>query len=327
MTSSSRHAFLFLTAIAALTSMSAGARADAGSQAQKDRDSEDAASAEEAPGPMPAASFSYGHLPHTRLKNPPVGGESLQIGVNTYDASVAYPFTFNGGDTTLTTEVAYHQMTLHYRNWNRDTLGDVRAERVHSIRLTPTLVHNFSERWSMLAIVAPGIASEFQSPLSVDDLILEAAAAGIYKFSDRFSMGLGVGFNPLLGQQFPLPILAFSWNNGSNMKAEAILPLSANFAWRAHSHVDLGVGARLEGSSFHGDPGKYDVDNPQLRYSLVKVGPSVTVRPAPWLGLKVDGGYAFARRLEFYDGNDEQESYDLQSRAYVNLSLLFGSAE
>ena len=121
-----------------------------------------------------------------------------------------------------------------------------------------------------------------------------------------------------------MPILAIRWNNGVDMQVEAILPMSATFGYRVHPMVDLGLEGVLEGASYHGDPDKFDVGNPQLRYSVARAGPTVTLNFTPWLHLRLAGGYTFLRRFEYFDGLNEAGSYDLTNTGYAQASLSFG---
>lgn len=67
------------------------------------------------------------------------------------------------------------------------------------------------------------------------------------------------------------------------------------------------------------------VDNPQMRYSLLKAGPHGVVHLKPWLHLRVHGEIALGRRFEFYDGLDEEASYNLDSVRNMTVRLEMGT--
>ena len=108
------------------------------------------------------------------------------------------------------------------------------------------------------------------------------------------------------------------------MQVEAILPVSFNFAYRPNSVFDLGFDLSVDGSKYHGDPSTYGGDNPLLRYSVTKGGPSITFNLTPWLHLKCNGGYTLFRRLEFYDGLDEAASFDIKQSGFLSFELMIG---
>ena len=109
------------------------------------------------------------------------------------------------------------------------------------------------------------------------------------------------------------------------MKIETILPISFSFAYRPNSVFDLGLDFTMDGSSYHGNPTTYGVDNPQMRYSVTKGGPSITFNLFPWLHLKCMGGYTLLRRIEFYDGLDEMGSFDIVQSGFLSFNLVIGS--
>jgi len=272
---------------------------------------------------QPAADVSVQFLAPSHLTDPPIPEtEELEVQITTFETRVSIPTSFGGGDTVVTNGLDYQQLRLGYAH-RRPEAGAL-VEAAHAISYNFSWLQQFSESWSMLTLVSPGLASDFQDDLSFDDLVLEVALVGIYAFSDRFALGLGAGYNPMLGMQFPMPVVAARWAPLPTIKLEAILPQSASLAFQPHPFVDVGLQGALEGSSYHGDPDRYGTDNPQLRYSLAKVGPTVTVHFTPWLHLHLAGGYAFMRRLEFYDGLDELGSYDLDDNGYAGVGFSLG---
>ena len=274
------------------------------------------------PPPMPSAGLSFGYLPATALVEPPAGAEDLEVQINTVGAEINYPTSYRGGKTQITHGLRYQQLNLNYEN-RTPGLGEL-VERAHMIRYSFVWFEELNSKWSLLTMATPGLASDFDGDISFDDAVLEVAVVGIYNYSDRTALGFGAGFNPYLGQHYPMPVLAVRWNNGVNMELEAILPMSLRFGYRPHPVADVGLSIALEGSSYHGDPEKFAVDNPQMRYSLGRAGPSLTLNLLPFVKLSLEGGVALGRRFEFYDGLDEEASYDLDPAGYFQGRLSVG---
>jgi len=81
----------------------------------------------------------------------------------------------------------------------------------------------------------------------------------------------------------------------------------------------------FDGNQFHGAESDYtDVKNPQLRYSVATVGPTLKYRLTQGLQLSISGGITFLRRFEFYDGNDKERSLDLQGSTFIKAGLQVG---
>jgi hypothetical protein len=271
----------------------------------------------------PSASAAVEVLAPSRLTDPPIPEtEDLEVQITTFETRADIPTSLGGGDTVITTGLGYQQLRLDYAN-RQPAAGEL-VEAAHGINCHFSWFQQFDDSWAMLTLLSPGIASDLQGELSFDDLVLEAALVGVYSFSERFAVGLGAGYNPRLGMQFPMPVLALRWLPMPMLRFEAIMPQNATVAFLPHPIISLGLEGTLEGGSYHGDPDRYGVANPQLRYSLAKAGPTVTVNPAPWLHLQLAGGYGFMRRLEFFDGTDELGSFDLNGAAYARAGIALG---
>jgi len=272
------------------------------------------------PLPQPSAAISVQFLAPSNLSEPPSPEvEELEVAIITFDTKTAVPVSLDGGDTVITNGLSYRQLRLQYAN-RRPEAGTL-VEAAHRISYDFSWHQHFNENWSLLTLASPGLASELQGDLSFDDLAIEAALVGIYAFNDQFAVGLGAGYNPRLGTQFPMPVLALRWQPMPIMKVEAILPVSATVAVQPHPVIDVGLEGTLEGSSYHGDPDRYGVDNPQLRYSVARAGPTAILNFTRWLHLSLAGGYTFMRRLGFYDGDVERASFDLDNNAYFSVGL------
>jgi len=275
-----------------------------------------------APPKMVSFTFSSEYFPDSFITNPDVtsqpGIDELKISVTSFKVGAGYETDFNNGLTSLTSNFEYSQLRLGYTNWN---FGDSRVDTAHEIAYSGTLMHKHSDLWSTMVIATPSLASDFEDDLSIDDVMFEAAVIGIYKYSERLDLGFGGGYNPRLGQYYPMPVIGIRWNNGSNMKVEAILPMVFSFAYRPHPIVDVGLRASLDGGQYHGSPDKFSVDKPYLRYSVAKVGPTVLFRILPFLQLGIEGGYTFHRRFEFYDDDNLISPYDLDQTYYGQITL------
>jgi len=123
---------------------------------------------------------------------------------------------------------------------------------------------------------------------------------------------------------FPLPFIRFEWNIRSKVLVEGVVPDNVTILYRANKVIDLGVTAKTMSVNHHGDPDKYTVDNPWLKYSDISAGPIAQLHISKWLHLSVEGGYTFLRRFKFFDGNDEEDSINLDSKGYLKAGLKIG---
>jgi len=279
------------------------------------------------PQPGPSFSASYDFFSYSNLADPDPNTflKTLEIRVATLKLKASYPM-FLSQETFLNHELLYDRFDMDYKNWNKFEGGN-EIPHGHSIKYNLVIMNKFSDKWSLLAVLTPGLASDFRSKLSKDDLTIEAAVVFIHQLSKRFSLGGGLAYSRQFGKPYPLPVLALDWNNGTNLKAEAIIPASIEFWYLISSNVELGLVFTGDGNEYHGAPARYGGTNPKMSYSVLNFGPSLSYRLSKIFSLSIDGGYTFLRRFEFTNemsGNYIKQTLDLENDSYVRIGLKFG---
>jgi len=277
--------------------------------------------------PAPSFTASYDFYPFSNLKDPDIGTfqKDLQVRVTTIKIKASYPNPISQ-KTFLMHEILYDRFDMDYKNWDQ-TQGGREIPHGHAIKYNLMIMYTLSQNWSLLAFITPGLASDFAAKLSTDDFTIEAVAVLIYKFSQKFSLGGGLAYSRQLGEPLPLPILALDWNNGSNMRARAILPANFEFWYMMNPRFELGLILGGDGNEYHGDPNRYGGDNPKLKYSVFTFGPSLKYRLNESWSFLIDGGYTFQRRFEFTNeiGDLEvEDNYDLKNAAYIRIGFQLG---
>ena len=277
--------------------------------------------------PGPSFSISYDLLPYQDFDNPIMADasgndttylENPQAQLRKLRTSLSYPIVFSKGRTVLVNEFSYQLIEFRYRQ-----LG-YPLERLHSASYTLMLQHRLSTGWSVWALGTPSLASDLKAEVSENDFNFQAAAVFIRHFSSRFSLGIGTAYSTQFGSAEIVPILAFDWNNGKNLMAKAILPVSLEFWYRPSNRLDVGLLLSGDGNNFRGDPDIYQVENPELRYTMLTVGPAAKVKLYEGVFLTCEAGLLGLHRFEFYDDDTEDTSYDLKPSQYVRIGFQCG---
>jgi hypothetical protein len=271
----------------------------------------------------PTLNVSYDILPNQDFKDPIIsenGSEvnDPQVKLSKLRAELTYPIVFSKGRTVLINDFVYQLIEFEFKYM------EYPLERLHSGSYTLMLQHRLSRGWSIWALGTPSIASDLGAEVSRDDFNMQAAAIIIHHFSERFAVGFGAAYSTQFGSAIPMPVLAFDWNNGRNMMVHGIIPASFEFWYRPNPRFDLGLVVSGDGNNFHGDPAVYQVTNPELRYTMLTVGPAVKVNLSKFMRLRAEAGLIGLHRFEFYDGNDESGSYDLNPSQYLRIGLEIG---
>lgn len=276
----------------------------------------------------PSFTAGYELYPHRHLADPKVepGTEFLEDGtlrIGTLSLSTSYPLVFFEGKTVVVNEVAYKRFDLDYEGFPESATD---PENMQAIQYNATITHGLSEKWTLMGIVSPGIASDFESSLGSDDLTFQAAAIFIRAYSERTQVGYGVAWANTFGQPFPLPVLAVNWNNGARLRVSTILPANLEIWYGIKPAMEAGLLVQVDGNQYHGDPDIYGVETPLLRYSVTTVGPSMRASLGGGVGVQVDAGFSLVRRFEFFDGDDEDNlsDYSLKNAAFLRVTLQYG---
>ena len=278
---------------------------------------------------QPSSSFSmtYDVFPYQHFADPKIDGQPAaeltdsQIRSNAVTVRASFPWVFSEGRTVLINEIFYQRREFSYKSFPD---GDPAINDIHDVNYTLMLQHDLSQRWTMLTIVTPGLASDFEADLSRDDFTFEVAAIFIRQFSEQFSFGFGAAYSTQFGEPIPLPVLAFDWNIGTNLRWNTILPVSSEFWYQSSGRLQLGLALGVDGNNYRGDPEIFGVADPQLRYSVMTFGPSARYRLANRLQLTVDSGFIGLHRFEFYDGDDAQASFSMKPSVFFRAGFVFG---
>ncbi len=273
--------------------------------------------------PGPTFTAGYELHPYSRLADPDTDAASTfldtgEIRIGTLTLKAAYPITFGQGQTVLVNELSYRRLDLDYRGF---PAAAANPENMQAIEYTATITHGLSDRWTLMGIVKPGIASDFEGSIGQDDLTLQAVAVFIRAYSERLQVGYGAAWANTFGQPFPLPILAINWNNGARLRVSTILPANLEIWYATSQRMELGLLLNMDGNQYHGDPDIYGVNDPLLQYSVGTIGPAINVRMGGGMTLGVRAGTTATRRFEFSDGSDDLGDYSLKNAGFLNVQL------
>lgn len=270
-----------------------------------------------------AFGFSLGYevFPHVKLADPVTGFEDFEIGASAWSAGVAFPLSFARGRIVVLNRLDYRRTEFTYGSF--PSTGP-RVEQVQSVDYTFFLIDSLSPRWKVVALVNPGLASDFGARVSGNDVTFDGALGFIRQMSKSFQLGLGAAYTSDFGEPLPLPFLYVDWEVTSKLTANGILPTNLNLAYRVSPRVDTGLTFRVVGSRYHGDPARFETADPRLKYSEGTLSPSVQLHLSSWLHLNAEGGFAFYRNFEFLEGNVSAGSYDLKKSGYLRTAVMLG---
>ena len=263
----------------------------------------------------------YTYFPPSRFSDSDAP-RGVELQISSWETGAAFPLSFGGGRTMILNSITYDEVTIGYD----DPSGAIATpiDRTHSVTYTLFLIQKLSEKWQLVAVATPGLASDFEGKLSGNDVSFTGVLGAKYDFSDKFSLGAGAAYQRNFGDPIPLPFVLVKWAIGPRLALDALLPMNATLLYSPSKTFDVGAFGEVGGNEYHGNPDKFGVGNPLLKYSVATAGPLVQVHVTPWARLTLKGGATFVRRFEFFDGSEEASSFNLDQSWFVQGGLQIG---
>jgi hypothetical protein len=266
-------------------------------------------------------SGGYTYIPYSEFSDDDAP-DGVKLQVDSWQGGVAFPLAFADGKTVILNNLTYDLIGIDYD----DPLGSVaeNIRQLHSLTFTLLLIQQLSETWQLLAAVTPGLVSDLEGELSTDDFSVTALLGARHDFSDRFSLGAGLAYQRDFGDPLPLPFVLVEWVITPRLALSALLPRQATLLYSPWEVLDVGLFAEVEGNQYQGDPDTFGVDNPLVKYSVISAGPVVRIHITRWTHVELKGGTTLRRRLEFYDGEDKAETFNLKNAWFVQGGVQLG---
>lgn len=242
-----------------------------------------------------ASSFEY----YPAARNGDFPGET-QLNVARVSAGLPIKLT---DSTMLIAGVAYELVDVRPSN--------SKSFQLHAPKASFGVMHDFSERWSALLVGDVGLASDFSDEVGSDDLLLSLTGIATYKFNDSVKLGAGAVYDRRSGTLMPLPAVLVKWRISERLRVRGFAPVWLNAEYRATRWLDVGARSTFEGNRFHLGKERLLMDDAELAYSNLTVGPKLTFNITDWTHLDVYAAAAVYRRYELFQNDESVARYRL----------------
>ncbi|MCX6349981.1 MAG: DUF6268 family outer membrane beta-barrel protein, partial [Candidatus Aureabacteria bacterium] len=176
---------------------------------------------------------------------------------------------------------------------------------------------------TLYAEFQPGVHSDFKD-VTKKDIYYQGGVMLSYDFSEELSGLLGVFYGDDFGHPMVFPLLGVEWQIADDLALDVFLPEYAVLSYLAADWLTIGLHARLEGKQF-----RLSADAPWENtvacYEQVLAGPYLDIHFGKHVTLRLEGGIATMRTLEFEDDDSSAKLYDgdLKDGAYASGSFAF----
>ncbi|WP_394834589.1 DUF6268 family outer membrane beta-barrel protein [Pendulispora rubella] len=254
------------------------------------------------------------------VKKPESRDTKDSLGIQTLRFRAGTPIPL-GPKTMFIPGVAYDMLDIP-----ESTSEKLPTGRLHAASVSVGLMQMLSNRIMVGGMVSAGLASDFEERASIDDLSLTASVMGMYKFSDSFSLGLGVSYFHQIRRVFPGPAIALNWELSDRFRIRGAVPASLNVEFRATPWLTLGIREAMDVNFFHLSGRKYGQQDMQLSYITVNVGPKATLNFSDSTHLDLYASVSALRRYEYFVDAHSQRDGTLPAVVTFGARLWFGSA-
>lgn len=252
-----------------------------------------------------------------------LSGNKFQL--NTYDAWLPVP-PFSIGKTTVFSNLNYRLMDFSY---DQKTIADPnRIERIQEIKSVIVVRHPISERWSVLGIIMPTIASDFKQSLSFDDVILDGILGVSKKFGSESNLEIGLGVHALysFGDVLITPGISVDYRSSNDKWLAQFYWPRLNVLYKVAPGTRVGLAGSIDWTRFNlknyaGYNGR-EVDYAQ--FSSIHGGLQIHQRIAGSFWIQAQGGMGLFNKYELFDPkNKTVNDFPVNNMVYGKLTLSY----
>ena len=266
-------------------------------------------------------SIGYEHFPSAELAQPLSDAPGLEIETNSLSVSGAFPLSFKDGKIIVFNSINYKKTYFSYENL---PITATEIDQAQYIEYSAFMIDSLSAKWKLAAMLMPMLASDFESNLSRDDLIIGGILGLIRTIKPSLEIGFGVAYLSDFGTPIPLPFIYLNWQPKPGLTINGIIPSNLTTVKKITNWFDIGGEFTVDGNRFHGSPAKFGISRPFMRYSEGTLSALGRLHFTDWLHLNMKAGWGFYRNFEFYSGKEKEQSFDLKRVPYLGGQVILG---
>jgi hypothetical protein len=190
-------------------------------------------------------------------------------------------------------------------------------DELHNLSLNLGAVYHVNDRLTLGIRVSPGAGSDFKA-FSGGDIRVPVAFHANFQTSRTLSLMGGIAYTGMNHSYPVLPVLGLIYAPSEQWMFAVGFPRTGAI-YKPDRKTELYTGAEFAG-------GEYQLHDPSvgagvISYRDYRAVAGADFRVLPFAKLGIAGGYAFARRFTFYDGN--RGDINLEGAPFGRVALTF----
>ena len=243
---------------------------------------------------FPLASVTYTNYSKSKFESNNGNGD---IQMKEVRASLQFAIKIKEKKTYLLHKFDY---TYFHTNGALENAGSPFEENLNSIAYSLGLIQVLKNRWKIIAIATPTLASDFRKPISSDDFIMQAYFNVSKRATPNLEYGFGLVFTTRFGRALLLPVVTGIYKK-DDWSVFAVLPVQLGI-YRHFNNSKLGLSFSANGNFYN-----YNNTIPtitklsKVSYSRLNLGPEYDLKLFKTLNLNLKAGVTLRNRLEPQD--------------------------
>lgn len=180
-------------------------------------------------------------------------------------------------------------------------------DSVNESGLVLGLSSQIDEQWSLFAsgIVGAG----YEAGADFGDSVFGGGFAGFgYRFTDQFSLTLGVGvLSRLEDDALVIPLIGFRWQINEELRLESE-GISTRLVWEAAEDLELNAFGRFSSRDYRMDDSNAYLPGGAFSDNRIVVGAGASWRIAEQLSLKLEAGASVWQEYKFFNASGNEVS-------------------
>lgn len=227
--------------------------------------------------------------------------------LNTLDVWAPLPL-IKGKKTIVFSTINYRQMQFDFEQ--DDALQSYDPQKIHEAKAMIVLKSSLSQRWSIIGIALPTVASDFEGSLEGDDFIADGVLTAARKFgrNQNFELGFGVYAMYSFNEVMVTPAISLDYlSNNKKWVAQFYWP-RLNVFYNLSQGSQIGVAGSIHFNRYnlvnYNDSQNREVD--YAEYTSIQNGLQFNQRLFSNVWLQLQGGMSVANGYKRFDVNNNE---------------------
>jgi len=176
----------------------------------------------------------------------------------------------------------------------------------YSIAYSAGIIRIINNKWKLIGILTPTIASCFEKQITKNDFILQSSIIASKRVNRYFEYGFGLSYSTRFGREITIPLVSAKYKK-NNYSLIAVLPAYISSFYHFKNYK-IGLSMSAYGNVYNTNIDmitSYELD--KLGYSRINIGTEFQMKIYKSLHLNIKGGISVKNRFESInkDGNLE----------------------